>query len=103
MAAKFFGQIQGPFPANGEIFTLIQAQHSEQIKHLTKLGIHLLRNYDLDLNGRATHSLAVAINDESFQIGRTGMLEFDNVEVTSIVFPISMDATTFIDYQYEVE
>ena len=47
----FFGNIQGPFAADEELFTKIQSECKDTIKYISKLGIHYVGNFDLDLFG----------------------------------------------------
>lgn len=110
----FFGQIQGPFQGGPpetteDIFPRIQAQCKNPIKYITKIGIHYPGNFDFDLNGiywppsssdkdKYAH---VVINGIEFQIGKTRMLELEDVQITSIKFLEKTDSNVYIDYQYE--
>jgi len=47
----FFGNIQGPFTANEELFTKIQADCKNPINYISKIGIHCFDRFDLDLAG----------------------------------------------------
>jgi hypothetical protein len=48
----FFGQIQGPFTKNEEVFTKIQSECLNPINYISKIGIHFVGNSDLDLEGK---------------------------------------------------
>ena len=47
----FFGAIQGPFQAEEEILIKMQEQCNNTINYISKLGIHCIGNYNLDLEG----------------------------------------------------
>ena len=97
----FFGQLQGPFDADTDLLPAIQSQCNQTINYISKLGIHYAGDFDLDLQGqRESRQIFVTINDIEFQIGKTRMLELQDVEVTSIKFKQDMNESTFIDYQY---
>lgn len=98
----FFGNLQGPFLANEELFTKIQEQCSSQINYLSKLGIHYVGDFDLDLEGkRQNRQIFIRINDIEFQLGKTRMLELEDVQITSIQFQQDMNQMCYIDYQYK--
>ena len=98
----FFGNLQGPFLANQELFTKIQEQCSGQINYLSKLGIHYVGGFDLDLEGkRQNRQIFIRINDIEFQLGKTRMLELEDVQITSIQFQQDMNQMCYIDYQYK--
>ena len=89
----FFGQTQGPFAQNEEIFTKIQSQCLNQINYISKLGIHFVGDFNL--------KYIIKINNIQFQLGKTNMLELEDVKVTSIKFSQDMDEKIYIDYQYK--
>lgn len=108
----FFGQLQGPFNANEELFNRIKADCKYLNKnsiYVTKLGIHIVNNYDLKVTDFIENSYEeravfqtgprVFINEKEFQIGQTGMLELEDVQITSIKFTKNIDSRCFIDYQ----
>lgn len=98
----FFGNLQGPFLANEELFTKIQEECSSQINYLSKLGIHYVGDFDLDLEGkRQNRQIFIRINDIEFQLGKTRMLELEDVQITSIQFQQDMNQMCYIDYQYK--
>jgi hypothetical protein len=43
----FFGNLQGPFAANEELFTKIQTDCNKTINYISKIGIHYTSNFDL--------------------------------------------------------
>lgn len=106
----FFGHLSGPFQKNIEIFNIIETECSENIDYISKLGIHWIGNFDLDLNGDYEAPLIILIKDKnennqesesiSFQIGKTRMLELEDVRITSIQFTQDVDDRVYIDYQY---
>lgn len=108
----FFGQLQGPFSANEELFDKVKVNCKYSNKdsiYITKLGIHIVNNYDLKVtdfieNSYEEHAVfqtgpRVFINEKEFQIGQTGMLELEDVQITSIKFTKNIDNRCFIDYQ----
>ena len=98
----FFGNLQGPFLANEELFPKIQEQCLNLINYISKLGIHYVGDFDLDLEGqRQGRQVFIRINDIEFQLGKTRMLELEDVQITSIKFQQDMDESCFIDYQYK--
>lgn len=97
----FFGQIQGPFLKNEEVFTKIQSECLNPINYISKIGIHFVGNSDLDLEGKRQGKYFVKINDIQFQLGKTRMLELEDVEVTSIKFSQDVSDKIYIDYQYK--
>lgn len=96
----FFGNMQGPFAADEELFTKIQSECKDTIEYISKLGIHYVGNFDLDLIGKRWKQTFVRINGIEFQIGITRMLELQDVKVTSIQFVENTDDLIYIDYQY---
>lgn len=98
----FFGNLQGPFLANQELFTKIQEECVNQINYLSKLGIHYVGDFDLDLEGqRQGFQIFIKINGISFQLGKTRMLELEDVQITSLQFEQDMPEQCYIDYQYK--
>ena len=96
----FFGNIQGPFAADEELFTKIQSECNNTIEYISKLGITYVGNFDLDLSGTRWKQTFVRINGIEFQIGITRMLELQDVKITSIQFVEDTDDLIYIDYQY---
>ena len=98
----FFGNIQGPFAADEELFTKIQSECKDTIEYISKLGIHYVGNFDLDLSGTRQKQIFVRINGIEFQIGSTRMLELEDVAITSIQFVEDTNELVYIDYQYKI-
>lgn len=96
----FFGNLQGPFAADEELFTKIQSECKDTIEYISKLGITYVGNFDLDLSGIRWKQTFVRINGIEFQIGITRMLELQDVKITSIQFVEDTDDLMYIDYQY---
>lgn len=114
----FFGQIQGPFQGGAletteDIFSRIRAQCKNSINYITKIGIHYPGNFNFDLNGvywppsdpdKYAHVAIKENNDDEyiiFQIGKTRMLELEDVHIVSIKFLEQTDSNVYIDYQYK--
>ncbi len=88
-----FGEINNTvIPANVELLAndgLIGMQTPESSwPELVKLGI------------QAEIGTKVKINGINCVIGRTGILEIENANIESIIFPDGADNTTIIDYIY---
>lgn len=97
----FFGHIEGPFAANEEIFTKIQEDCAYPIDYISKLGIHYVGDVDFDIMGETMPQHFVKINGINFQIGKTRMLQLEDVEIRSIKFLEDTDDKVYVDYQYE--
>lgn len=93
----FFGQVRSPFIEGDQIFNVIQEQCQPYIvDYINKIGIHVPINYNFDINQQ---TLTVLLNSKEFKIGKTGMLQLEDVKIKSIVFPKNID-NCYIDYQY---
>lgn len=117
-ANGYYGMVQSPFAQAdgqesqellGENGKIIQ-QCKNDFHYISKLGIHYVGNYDLDLNPSdlnytnydgTNHPIIVIINNMPFQIGKTRMLELENVQITSIIFPKIDHDLIYVDYQYK--
>ena len=84
----YMGQLKGPFQADEELFTKIQNTSSEKIAAVKHLGIQTVTG---DL-------VMIEINGKEIEIGKTGMYEVRNTEITSIKFKTNVDENTLIDY-----
>ena len=84
----YMGQLKGPFQANEELFTKIQNTSSEKIAAVQHLGIQTVTE---DL-------VMIEINGKEIEIGKTGMYEVRNTEITSIKFKTNVDENTLVDY-----
>ena len=82
------GQLKGPFQADEELFTKIQNTSSEKIAAVQHLGIQTVTG---DL-------VMIEINGKEIEIGKTGMYEVRNTEITSIKFKTNVDENTLVDY-----
>ena len=84
----YMGQLKGPFQADEELFTKIQNTSSEKIAAVQHLGIQTVTE---DL-------VMIKINGKEIEIGKTGMYEVRNTEITSIKFKTDVDENTLVDY-----
>ena len=84
----YMGQLKGPFQADEELFTRIQNASSEKIAAVQHLGIQTVTE---DL-------VMIEINGKEIEIGKTGMYEVRNTEITSIKFKTNVDENTLVDY-----
>lgn len=79
-------EINGPFSAREDIFTLLKVKYPEiNFSYISKLGIY----------GKTKHE--VRINGKDFELGKTGMLEFSDVQITSLFFLQNEDYFTIVD------
>ena len=83
---RYMGQLKGPFKANQELFELIKADAAIDIKYVKHLGI------------QTDVSAIVIINNKEYEIGKTGIYEIGNTDITSIMFKADTDDNTLIDY-----
>lgn len=83
---RYQGQLKGPFIANEEIMDLIRAAAAVEVDYVWHLGVQT--------DVRAM----IKINGQEIEIGKTGMYEIGNTEITSIVFIENTDENSIIDY-----
>ncbi len=76
----YFGQYIGPFAANEEIIKDIG---------ITRLAI----------SGKTGEF--IKLNDKRIELGKTGMFEVDEVQVTSLKFENDVDGTHFVTFLVE--
>lgn len=113
-----FGTLQGPFEKNINFIDIIQQQNpSLQIDSIIKLGICINRKFDLQLQSYESDDLEslesydidkkklvrkiayfININNKNYQIGKTGILEFEDVNITSAAFLQDMDDAVYVNY-----
>ena len=86
---RYMGQLKGPFKANQELFELIKSDAAIDIKYVKHLGI------------QTDVSAIVIINNKEYEIGKTGIYEIGNTDITSIMFKADTDDNTLIDYTIE--
>lgn len=113
----FFGQISGPFNVNQNIFEKInQEQCNGKINYISKIGFHYPVNFDYPITFDSNISkekkfyfpISVSIydaerdKDRIFQLGKTGILELQDVKITTSIFFLNdIDDNIYIDYQYK--
>jgi hypothetical protein len=86
----YTGQLIGPFNANEELYDLIVAAAAQPIDYVSHIGIQTdVRNY-------------IYINGKEYEIGKTGIYEIGNTEITSIYFAQDTDANSIIDYTIKI-
>lgn len=87
MANNFhMGQLVGPFAAGENLFNKIVENANIPMTWVSHLGI------------QAEVGQIVYINNEPYEIGKTGIYEVTNVEINSIYFENDVDHHTIIDY-----
>ncbi len=114
----FFGHITGPFEANENVYQKIISECGQDIDYISKIGIHYPVNFDYPLTFEAINNdnenqsspfcYPIFINlydaktraSKRFQLGKTGMLELQDVKITNISFSTDVDDNMHIDYQY---
>ena len=110
----FFGHISGPFEANESIYQKIILECGQDIDYISKIGIHYPINFDYPLtfnnnnnnNKSFCYPIFVSLYDakarslKTFQLGKTGILELQDVKITNIFFSTDVDDNIYIDYQY---
>lgn len=79
-----FVQLHGPFYKNEELTDIIKKDFPIFL-NIKKIGIQSPRSH------------ICCINEENFEIGKTGILEFENVNIYSLYFKQDEPATTLID------
>ena len=103
----FYGHLSGPFEKNVQIFNILNQQSGRRINYISKLGIHCVYNFDLDIKDYPPEytswypPIKVNINNKEFTIGKTGILELEDCQITSIEFLNDTDDNVYIDYQYK--
>lgn len=93
------GQLRGPFEANTELYDLIVADAASEVLYVSHIGI------------QSAIENIVYLNDKEIHIGKTGIYEIGNVEITSIKFSnlnslneeVQIDNNTIIDYVIELK
>ena len=82
----FQGQLVGPFKAEEELFNKIKENSAIDVSYVSHLGVQTdISNY-------------ILINEKEVEIGKTGVYEIGNTEITSIKFKQDVDKNTIIDY-----
>lgn len=84
MSNDKFVQVHGPFVAYEELVDRIK-ENAPSFLNIKKLGIQSYSTHECYINGQI------------FEIGKTEILEFNEVEVTSLYFKQDEPATTIVD------
>ena len=85
-ANGYTSQLVGPFTANEELYDRIVAAAAQPILYVSHIGIQTdIKNY-------------IFINGKEYEIGKTGIYEIGNIEITSIYFAQDTDENSIIDY-----
>ena len=87
------GQLKGPFKANEELYTRIKESCIEKMDSIRHLGIQTITG----------DKVVVEINDKEIEIGKTGMYEVRDTEITSIKFKMDVNANTILDYTINIK
>lgn len=89
----YMGQLKGPFKANEELYTRIKESCIEEMDSIRHLGIQTITG----------DKVVIEINDKEIEIGKTGMYEVRDTEITSIKFKMDVDANTILDYTINIK
>lgn len=85
-ANGYTGQLVGPFIAYEELYDKISAAAAQPIAYISHIGVQTdVKNY-------------IYINNKEYEIGKTGIYEIGNTEITSIYFAQDTDDNSIIDY-----
>lgn len=79
-----FVQIHGPFSKNEELINIIKKDYPD-FKFIQKISI------------QSISTNICCINGQNFEIGKTGILELNEVSITSLYFKQDELATTLVD------
>lgn len=82
----YMGQIKGPFKSGQELIELINADAVDEVAYVEHIGI------------QTDVSAYVLLNEKEIEIGKTGIYEINDVEISSLVFKKDTDENTIIDY-----
>lgn len=80
-----FIQIRGPFSAGQDLISYIKTEYKTNFNYIKRIGIQTKVKNE------------ITINNKDFEIGKTGILEFDNVQITSLSFKQDELSSTLID------
>lgn len=88
------GQLFGPFNANEELYEKIVAD--------SKWGCRYVKHLGIQINKKPTkQDIIVYINKKPVEIGKTGIYEIGNTEITSIYFKTDTENDVIVDYVIE--
>lgn len=87
----FASQLYGPFKAKEELYTKIVENCKWTCHYVKHLGVQVEKD------------TIIYINEKPVKVGRTGIYEIGNTEVTSIYFENDTKENTIIDYTIESE
>ena len=91
------GQIHGPFAANQDIFELISNQCTTRPRYILHLGIQT-RTDNIVIHPEALVEITNHNQTMTYEIGKTGIYEVGNTEITSLRFLNDRDNNTIIDF-----
>ena len=80
------GQLVGPFKARQELYHLIEEDAYVNIMYVEQIGI------------QTRVGTLIYVNHEPVEIGKTGIYEIGNTEITSLYFDQDTDNHTIVDY-----
>ena len=80
-----FVHLTGPFTAYTDLVSYIKSNYNSDMKYIKKIGI------------QSEVGNIVYINGLKFEIGKTGILEFNEVQITTLHFTQDEPASSMID------
>lgn len=93
------GQLVGPFETGEELYERIKEDAATGFSYVSHIGI------------QTKTGNIILLNNKEFEVGKTGIYEIGNTEITSIKFKetnshgdkITLDKNTIIDYTIMIE
>lgn len=89
MITDKFLQITGEFKQNQDVISIIRKKYNQDFLFVKRLGI------------QAQTGHLCQINNEVVEIGKTGMIEYNNVQVKNLLFFQDEPEQTIIDFILE--
>lgn len=93
----FQGQLRGPFTANTELMNLINEQCVSTVRYVKHLGIQT-ETHNILIHPEYLIKMKINNKETTIEVGKTGIYELSNTEITSIQFLNDRDNNTVIDY-----
>ena len=94
-----FGYLISPFKKGEQLFNLIKEKHS--INYITRIGILCKADFCLDIEGHYYPPIIISLNGQDFTLGQNGILELEDVKITSIKFKTDVTLPIEITYVYK--
>lgn len=102
--AKYIGQVQGKFNREANIFNEISSSNKG---YISKIGIQVEKATRISLTNieefKEGEFVSVTNSSSEFEIGKTEILELDNVKIISVKILSDESIPIIMDYIYEIE